>query len=154
MNKVETLAAGAILAVGMLMLYYASHLPYMLDGVPGPGFLPLWIAIGIVVTAILLIVQAVRARSVPQEPIEWPTAAGWRRVLILLAALAAALWLLDWLGFMIVATLFMLVVVVSLGVRSWGTLVSVPLLAAIGLYVVFAVWLRVPLPKGLLNFLE
>lgn len=154
MNKAEIVAGGLFLAVGALMLYHASKLPYMLDGVPGPGFLPLWIAIGIVVTGILLMVTALRARPIPEDAIQWPAAEGWRQVAILLGALAAALLLLDRLGFLIVAALFMAVVVFSLGVRSWRTLVTVPLLSAIGLYLVFAVWLRVPLPKGLLTFFE
>jgi hypothetical protein len=48
----------------------------------------------------------------------------------------------------------MAVLVYGLGVRSWWTLVWVPLAAAIGLYVVFAVWLSVPLPKGVFTFFE
>jgi len=31
-------------------------------------------------------------------------------------------------------------------------LAAVPLLSAVGLYAIFAVWLRVPLPKGILAF--
>ena len=46
----------------------------------------------------------------------------------------------------------MAAVVFGLGVRSWRMLASIPLLSAIGLYVIFAVWLRVPLPKGILVF--
>jgi len=38
-------------------------------------------------------------------------------------------------------------------VRSWVTLATVPLGTGIALYMVFAVWLRVPLPKGILEFL-
>jgi hypothetical protein len=46
----------------------------------------------------------------------------------------------------------MAIVIFCLGVRSWRMLASVPLLSAIGLYGIFAVWLRVPLPKGILAF--
>jgi hypothetical protein len=31
-------------------------------------------------------------------------------------------------------------------------LATVPLVSAVALYVIFAVWLRVPLPKGILTF--
>jgi len=44
-------------------------------------------------------------------------------------------------------------VIYGLGVRSWVTLATVPLGTGIALYMVFAVWLRVPLPKGILEFL-
>ena len=47
----------------------------------------------------------------------------------------------------------MAVMVFCLGERSWKIFATVPLLSAIGLYLVFATWLRVPLPKGILTFL-
>jgi hypothetical protein len=54
----------------------------------------------------------------------------------------------------IVVTVFMALVMYSLSVRSWRMLATVPVLTAIGVYVVFAVWLRVPLPRGVLVFFE
>ena len=66
----------------------------------------------------------------------------------MLGALAVALLLLDKLGFVIVVTVFMAVVMFSLGVRSWRMLATVPVLTAIGLYVVFAVWLQRAAAQG------
>ena len=154
MNKAETVAGALVVATGVAILFGSMKFPYLLDGVPGPGFLPRWIAIGLIGIGFVLTVQGIRARLVPQEAIPWPSAGGWARVGLMLGALAVSLVLLEWLGFLLTTTLFMGVVVFGLGVRSWRMLVSMPLLAAIGLYVVFAVWLRVPLPKGILSFLE
>jgi hypothetical protein len=153
MNKAETFAGALVLAIGAAILFGSVKLPYLVEGVPGPGFLPRWIAAGLLGTGLVLTVQGIRAR-VLQEAIPWPTAGGWARVGLMLGALAVSLVLLDKLGFLLTTTLFMGVVVFGLGVRSWRMLASIPLLAAIGLYVVFAVWLRVPLPKGFLSFLE
>jgi hypothetical protein len=61
---------------------------------------------------------------------------------------------LNTLGFLVTTAAFVAVVIFGLGIRSWRMLASVPLLAAIGLYLVFAVWLNVPLPKGLLAPVE
>ena len=57
------------------------------------------------------------------------------------------------LGFLIVTTIFMAAMIYCLGERSWRVLAMVPPLSAIALYAVFAVWLRVPLPKGILTFI-
>lgn len=152
MNKIETVAGLIVLIIGIVLCVEANKLAYMVESVPGPGFLPLWVSFGILGTGGVLTFNALRGRVVDDEPIVWPNISGWRQVGVLLAALAAALLLLEPLGFLITTTGFMAIVVFSLGVRHWGTLVLAPVAAAGILYLVFAVWLNVPLPTGLLDF--
>lgn len=152
MKKAETVAGLIVLLVGIVLCVEANKLDYMVENVPGPGFLPLWVSFGIIVAGGVLTFNAMRGRIVDHEPVAWPSAWGWRQVGVLLAALAAALLLLEPLGFLITTTGFMAIVVFSLGVRHWGTLLLAPVAAAGILYLVFAVWLSVPLPAGLLDF--
>jgi putative tricarboxylic transport membrane protein len=154
MNRAETVAGGVVTTIGVLMLLESFRFAYFLEGVPGPGFLPRWIAVGLVCTGLVLTAKGIRPGLTVQEVIQWPDAGGWRRVGLVLGALALALILLDKLGFLVVTAAFMAIVIFGLGVRSWLMLATVPLGAAIGLYVVFAVWLRVPLPKGIFVFFE
>jgi hypothetical protein len=154
MNRAETVAGGVFTAIGVVMLLESLKFAYFLDGVPGPGFLPRWVAAGLVCVGLVLTAKAIRPGMALQKAIAWPDAGVWRRVAVMLGALGLTLLLLDKLGFVIVVTVFMAVVMYSLGVRSWRMLATVPLLTAIGLYVVFAVWLRVPLPRGVLVFFE
>lgn len=151
MNRVETAAGGIVLAAGMALLVGALGFPFLLQGIPGPGFLPLIIALGIICTGIALVVAAVWRPSHAETA--WPPLSGWVRVGFMLAALAMSFLLLDALGFLVVTALFMTVMVFCLGERSWLTLATVPVLSAMALYMVFAVWLRVPLPKGILTFI-
>lgn len=151
MNRVETAAGAIVLALGLSLLIGALRFPFFLEGVPGPGLLPLLIAFGITGAGAALIVQAVRHPT--GVVVRWPPASGWVRVGLMLGAMAASFLLLDALGFVVVTVLFMAVMVYCLGERSWRIFATVPLLSAIGLYVVFAVWLRVPLPKGIITFL-
>lgn len=150
MNKGEAVAGAVCVAIGGLMLLESIKFSYFVEGVPGPGFLPLWISVGIIGTGLVLAVKGIRPRLAALEGVTWPEAAGWRRVGLMFGALAVSLLLLEILGFMVTTTLFMAVVVFGLGIRSWRMLASVPLLSAVGLYAIFAVWLRVPLPKGIL----
>jgi hypothetical protein len=154
MNKAETAAGGIVTVIGVLMLLESLKFAYFLEGVPGPGFLPRWVAAGLVCVGLFLTTKGIRPGIALQKAIAWPDAGVWRRVAIMLGALALALLLLDKLGFVIVVTVFMAVVMYSLSERSWRMLTTVPILTAIGLYVVFAVWLRVPLPRGVLLFFE
>jgi len=153
MEKAEAAAGFLILTVGALLLIAAYQLPYMVEEVPGPGFLPLWLSFGILASGSVVTVSALRGRLRPGEPIAWPDGLGWRQVIVMLAALACALILFDDLGFVVTTTAFMTIVIFSLGVRSWVTLVTAPIAAAGILYAVFALWLGVPLPQGVLTFM-
>ena len=152
MEKAETAAGVFILIIGAVLLGAAYQLPYMVENVPGPGFLPLWVSLGILVSGAVVTVKALRGRLRPGEPIEWPDLPGWRQVGVMLAALALGLVLFDDLGFVITTTAFMTIVIFSLGVRSWVTLITAPIAAAAILYAIFALWLGVPLPPGVLDF--
>ena len=154
MNKAETVAGGVFVALGAAMLYESLKLAYFGAGGPGPGFLPRWVAGGLICCGLVLAFKGIRPGRTLRSAIPWPDASGWRRIALMLGALTLALILLDKLGFLVITTVFMAVLIYGLGVRSWPMLASVPLLSAIGLYAVFAVWLRVPLPKGIFSFLN
>jgi putative tricarboxylic transport membrane protein len=152
MNKAEVAAAGVVLAIGVAFLAGSLGFSFLSAGTPGPGFLPLLIAIGIIVCGGALLVSARRGTQVVGKP-SWPSLAGWWHVALMLFAMAIAFIFLEELGFLVATTLFMAAMIYVLGERSWRMLLTVPPLSALALYMVFAVWLRVPLPKGLITFI-
>lgn len=151
MNRLETTAGALMLAVGVAVLVGAWDFPFLLKGVPGPGFLPFLISLGIIASGVVLVIRANKQPA--RANVTWPPLSGWARVALMLATMAASFWLLEALGFLVVTAVFMAVMVYCLGERSWRILGTVPVLSALGLYLVFAVWLRVPLPKGIITFL-
>ncbi len=154
MSKAETIVGIGILSFGALMLTGTIKMPYFLEGVPGPGFLPLWLSFGLIATGGILTIKGIRPGPLPKAEVLWPGRIGWQRNGILLGALAISFLLLDLLGFLVTTALFVAAVAFGLGTRSWRILTSVPLLTAIVLYGVFALWLRVPLPRGILDFFD
>ena len=152
MNKAEVTAAGIVLAIGMLLLVAALGFPFFSARTPGPGFLPLLISLGIIASGVTLLGGAARGRKIVPKP-SWPSLAGWWHVALMLVAMAVAFLFLEELGFLVATTLFMAAMIYALGERSWRVLLTVPPLSALALYMVFAVWLRVPLPKGLVTFI-
>jgi putative tricarboxylic transport membrane protein len=151
MNKAEATAAGVVLAVGIALFVAALGFTFLSAGTPGAGFLPLLIAAGIIACGVTLLAASLRDSTGSARP-NWPSLAGWWHVALMLVAMAAAFLFLEELGFLISVTLFMAAMIYALGERSWRVLLTVPPLSAIALYLVFAVWLRVPLPKGLITF--
>ncbi len=154
MNRAETIVGVGVLSIGALLFLGSIRMPYFLEGVPGPGFLPLWLSLGLIAAGGMLTLKGIRPGPSPKAEVIWPGGAGWKRNGILLIALAIAFLLLDLLGFLVTTALFVAVVAYGLGTRSWRILASLPPLTAIVLHGVFAVWLRVPLPRGILAFFD
>jgi putative tricarboxylic transport membrane protein len=145
------LPLGIVVLNGWMLVETLRKLPYAVEGVPGPGFLPFWLSLAIIVLGLVLTVRVVRAEATDGGEVEWPDGEGWLRIAIMLALLAMSLFLLNWLGFFAVAVLYVALGGYGMGMRSWRVLVPVSLLMALGIYVVFGVWLKVPLPKGILG---
>jgi len=149
MNKSEIFSGLIVVAIGVALGIEAYRLPYMVEDVPGPGFLPLWLAGGILIAGATILMKSLRGAGHSLPGITWPDGWGWRQVLTMLGSLGVSLLLLTKLGFFITTTAFMALMIYSLGGRSWPTLIFAPIAAAGILYLVFAVWLNVPLPQGL-----
>jgi putative tricarboxylic transport membrane protein len=132
------------LTFGAAAAFESAKLPFGTIHNPGQGFFPLWISAVILVLALLLLVQALTSRSsVARE--------GFGRiakVVALLVVLAAYTFLLDPLGYPICTFLLVLFMLRVLDPQRWTVALSMAALTAVGTYVVFAIWLSIPLPRG------
>jgi putative tricarboxylic transport membrane protein len=70
------------------------------------------------------------------------------KVAALLVVLAAYAFLLDPLGFPFCTFLLVLFMLRVTDPQGWALALGMAAITAIGSYVVFALWLRVPLPRG------
>ena len=98
----------------------------------------------------LSIVLLVRPGSAPEQVLP-PDRAAAVRIVATLVAIAIAIVLLDRLGFLVTGTLLMLALLLVLDRRPILAVVLAPL-SVVLVYAVFKVWLRVPLPSGVLSF--
>ncbi len=140
-------AALVLLVFGAGFLLEARRYAFGSPNAPGPGFLPMILGVAFFLLALILLVRPGR----PPEQALPPDRAATVRIVALLAFLAAAIVLLDRLGFLVTATLLMLGLLLVLDRRPIRDLLLAPI-STIAVYVVFKVWLRVPLPAGLLSF--
>ena len=142
---------GTILLVVSAVLFYQSTKLEMMYGtsIPGTGFLPYWLSLGMVLLSLLLIVGGLR-RSASRASIRWPSGRGLVWIVSALVALAAYTLLVNVLGYIISTFAFLVVVVRMLGTYRWYTVVSFSLAVSVGMYFVFATWLQMSLPTGLL----
>jgi putative tricarboxylic transport membrane protein len=117
---------------------------------PGSGFFPFWLGLAMAVLAALLLVRAARET----EPgADWlPRGRGAVRFLGVLAGAVAFLVLMPWLGMAATTVLFLVGILRLLERHSWPASVAIALAAAVVNWAVFAWWLQVPFPTGVLGF--
>lgn len=148
----DRLVALLLLVFAVYIVAVARQLTYMQGRVPGPGFAPFWIGVGLGVAALAILagswreVRSGRPAGVQAEEEPLPPA----RPLTLAAVGAvtiAAVALIERVGMLTALALVLLALGRILG-GSWRAAV----LTAIGLplffYLLFALWLKVPLARG------
>lgn len=117
--------------------------------IPGTGFLPFWLSLGMASLGLLLVVNAAR-RQTAGSSITWPAGRGLTWILATIVALGAYTLLMTVVGYVLSSFAFMAVLVRMLSSYRWYTVVAVSLATAVGVYAIFALWLQMELPTGLL----
>jgi hypothetical protein len=136
------LAAG-FAVLGLVWIAGASEMTMWDRGTPGPGYLPFVFGALLLPLALLAGAQAVFAPAAPAEG-----QGGLRKPVLVLLVTAAAVAALEVAGFPL-AVFLMLLVLFALVERKpplASLLASAGVTAA--LYLIFVVWLSVPLPLG------
>ena len=118
---------------------------------PGPGYFPFWLAVIFAGLALVMLVQATLGRSAAGSVDLIATAAGYRRITAILGALVAAVILMNPLGFRLTSLAFYLFLLSTLSRPSWVVALLVAVAGSFGVYHVFANFLRITLPVGLLG---
>jgi putative tricarboxylic transport membrane protein len=152
--------AGLILAVGLVYGIMALNMPRGRLSYPGPGLFPLIIGIFLIATALGCLLQEILPRKRGADPSASPlpsqdsAAPGDRNInktFQLMALMIGYTLALKPLGFLISICTFMVVAIRIFGYRRWvPALVMAAVIAGIS-YVSFVLWLKVPLPLGILE---
>ena len=135
-----------LLVAAGVYLTLALRLPFGAAARPGAGFYPVFVAVFAIVVALAAAASAYR--SAPGTVAIELDAASRRRVVISVVALVAFCLALPWIGYPVAAFAFVTVILRYLGGR-WTTALLTGVLSSAGSYVLFAVLLDVPLPRGL-----
>ncbi|MCL5807890.1 MAG: tripartite tricarboxylate transporter TctB family protein [Deltaproteobacteria bacterium] len=118
----------------------------------GPSFMPTLLSIALAICGAGIVFQA---RSLPpaNRMPGWFASdrAGAIRIAVVAGATAFYNFLLEPLGYLIVTFIFLTFLLWYLKV-SWHINIAISLIATIGTYALFVIWLKVVLPMGLLEF--
>ena len=146
MKRFERSAAVALLTFGAGAAYMAVEMGYGSVRFPGPGFLPFWLAASLAVTAAIYLAANLGPESAAR-PLWDPGT--WRRPALSAVVMLGFTLLMGWIGFFTATFLLYLAWLVLIERARWLMVGAVSVLGTLGAYILFAVLLQVPLPKGL-----
>ena len=145
----------ALLAVSILMGWFAYRLGLGSVNRPEPGFFPFWICAGLAATSLYLMSRSLRQGPEDEASSDSGavfTLAGYRRVLSVMAGTALFGLLLEVSGFLAATFIFMAFCWLVIDRQSLlrGLLISA--VASAAAFVLFVKLLNVHFPRGLLGF--
>ncbi len=147
MKKKERIAAAILAFLGIAAAAMAYEMGFGDFHHPGPGFFPFWLS------AILALVSFIyfltRLGQDSKRTTLWHRQAWVRPSLAALVMFIYSL-AMGWIGFFPATFLLFLVWLIFIEREKWKTVGLVSLLGTFSLYLVFTVFLKVPLPKGVL----
>jgi putative tricarboxylic transport membrane protein len=149
-RRADRVTAVVLLVLGAGFAAGALRYPYWTPAGPGSGFLPLWLGLALGLLALGLLASATRATD-PGPP--WlPAGRGLVRIGAVLVATGLFVALIPVLGMAAGTVLFLVAVLRVLEGHGWAATAVVALGTATANWLVFAHWLRVPFPVGVLGF--
>lgn len=137
-----------VLLFGLSVVFFSRQLPYMLEFGPGPGFLPLWLGIGMAGCAIPIILKVLKKRDRTEAFVKPQTRVG----LQMLGLIVVAFLLLPLLGFSIGLALFTATAMRLIGKHGMLACGLTAVGTAVGINVIFGLWLDIPIPTGIVGW--
>jgi len=140
---IDRVSGSALILLGLFVMWERRVLPLGTHGQPGPGYLPLLLAILLVILGGLLVLQG--RGATPLRTVVWSEAP---HALAILACTAFATGLLERIGYRITMVLILgFLFGVMERLRPWQAAV-LTLGLSLGTFWLFDSLLRVPLPRG------
>jgi hypothetical protein len=148
MRLADFIGGAVVLVLGLAVILFSSQMQYYSEFGPGPGFLPLWVGIGITGCAIVLILNLLRKHEKAGAFFKPKTREGFKLLIIIIATF----FLLPFLGFSIGFGLFAGITMRIMGRHGWVVCGLTAVGIAIGIRYVFGHWLSIPLPTGVVGW--
>jgi len=118
---------------------------------PGPGFLPLGAGFCLAILSAIAYFQR-GSRKGEESQGSRDSKGRWKCILFILLALCGYSVFLDFLGFLLTTFLLLLLLFRFVEPQPWKIVIGGSLLASAASYVVFEIWLKTQLPRGILGF--
>ncbi len=149
-QRVDQVSALVWVVVGIVVIIQSKGLKYMEEYGPGPGFLPFWLGMGLILLGLALLVQVTFSRK-EKEDISLPSKyAAWQMFLVMLGYFGFS-FLGEKLGFLLCIGLLFLFLLVVVERRGWKFSLAISIISTFAFWAVFELGLQMRLPMGFLE---
>jgi len=145
----DQISSAGLFVIGLAICL--GSIPYKLGSfsTPESGFMPFLIGMAITVFSAVGFIHSTMRKKNGEEWSSLMRGVRWQNSLIILASLWGYVFLLMPLGFFLCTTLFMAFLFRAIVPHRWPLVIGGALLTSTAAYVLFEVWLKAQLPKGL-----
>lgn len=154
MRKINIMTAILFIIFGIVIIMGTSNFKQTVlsDNFIGPAFFPKFMAIGMIVCAIILIINTLLDKK--SQEISVGEIFNKKMFLPIIGMIILFIYVitLDYLGFLLATILLNLILLLLFKVRKKSILILAPVLTTLVIYQVFQKFLMVPLPPGLFSF--
>lgn len=140
--------AGTVLAgFALFVLWESRAIPFGTIRAPGPGAVPVLLALTLLLCSVAVIAGGASAR--PVRALVWPE---WRHAVAILATCAFMALALERLGYRLTILTALLGLLAIVERKGWVASAVFAVAFSLGTYYVFHTFLRVPMPLGPFGF--
>ncbi len=151
-NYYNRISALFFIGVGMFFSFYGRMLEIGVWSEPGPGFMPFWSGIVLIVMAVFLLLGSFKRKEWQVMPPFFRLADSWKRVLRAFFAMGAYLLLFEHLGFTLTTFIFIAFLLKTVFPQNWKRTLIAASATAILARLIFINFLETQLPLGFLGF--
>ena len=139
------------IAIGILLTLWSARYEFGSLIQPGPGLFPLVLGILLIFLSIILLGQAIQSSLNVQTITVISMKGAWKKVAYAVLVLLLATFIFEKIGYLLTFFLMIILLMWGAALRSWKTILLVAFISAIGVYLVFVLLLKQPLPRGILG---
>jgi hypothetical protein len=153
MKNLDRICAIFCFFLGLVVLVVGLHLRLQMNLEVGPGFLPFVVGGILAFLSIILLVQSIMKEgiSAPKESF-WVNPYGWKLVLLTLFVIVSYPLILNHVGFPLSSFLLIFSLFVVTAHLKWWVAGVWGAFTAVVVYLIFEVWLKANMPRGVLGF--
>jgi putative tricarboxylic transport membrane protein len=143
----------ALISIGISawLILESSRYNYMVKYTPGPGFMPFWVGVILLLFAFALLMESFQKKGQKKAPCLPGRQALYRVGLIALTTAGLSL-LMTTLGFTLSVILFVSVILYFLEKVALVRSLITGLIMSVCIYLIFEYWMEIGLPPGLWGF--
>ena len=147
MKGAELVVAALFFALGAIVVYDSARLgaKWGSDG-PEAGYFPFYIGLILCISAVVVIVQALRMK--PEKNKVFVEREALKLVLSMLVPSILYVAIIAWSGIYVASAVFIAFFMRWLGKYAWWKVAAVSIGVSVVFFLIFERWFKVPLPKG------